>query len=298
MRLGEAEAKVHGCSVAEVHFHEVGAVDAIVDIVGACICLDLLKADAVLYSTVAVGSGQVKVAHGTLPVPAPATAELLMGRQITAGNRTGELATPTGAAIWTALGTQEVRLPELQLQAVGYGAGTRDDPDHPNVLRVLVGRRETQKAETDEIAVLHFNVDDITAEHLGWLAERILANGALDVVQIPAFMKKNRAAAVVQVLAPVAKEAELAEFILTQSTSFGLRIAREKRCKLAREFLVVVLPEGKVRVKLGYHAGKLVQIAPEFEDCRKIAERTGVNYRQLYARAAELARQELEKNSN
>ncbi len=294
-RLAEAEAHVHHCSIDEIHFHEVGAIDSIVDIVGACIGLELLGVKTVHFSKIAVGSGQVTCAHGQLPVPAPATAKLLEGQTICSGDGTGELATPTGAAILTALGTQHLDMPELTLKATGYGAGTREDPNHPNVVRVFLGETESQGTQMDEVCVISFNVDDITAEHLAFVADRLFAKGALDVIQIPAFMKKGRSGTLVQVLSPLDKEKELAEFILTQSTSFGLRLSHEKRYKLAREFIVIVLPEGKVRVKLGYFGEKLAQISPEFEDCRKIAERTGLNFRHLYARATELARQEFEK---
>jgi uncharacterized protein (TIGR00299 family) protein len=293
--LAQAEAHVHNCPINDVHFHEVGAVDAIVDIVGACIGMELLGIKTVQFSKIAVGSGQVKSAHGMLPVPAPATAKLLENQVIYSGDRTGELATPTGAAILTALGAQLPQMPELKLKAVGCGAGSKDDPHHPNVVRVFLGQSETQAAQTDEVTVISFNVDDITSEHLAYAVDQLLSRGALDVIQIPAFMKKGRSATLVQILAPLGKENDLVEFILTQSTSFGLRLTHEKRYKLARDFIVIVLPEGKVRVKLGYCGEKLVQISPEFEDCRKIAERTGQNFRHLYARATELARQELEK---
>ncbi len=293
--LAEAEAHVHNCPINDVHFHEVGAVDSIVDIVGACIGLELLGAKKVQFSKIAVGSGQIKSAHGTLPVPAPATAKLLENQVIYSGDRAGELATPTGAAILTALGTQLLEIPELKLKSIGYGAGTKDDPHHPNVVRVFLGQSESHAAQVDEVAVISFNVDDITPEHLAFVVDELPAKGALDVAQIPIFMKKGRSATMVQVLAPINREKDLVEFILTQSTSFGLRLTHEKRYKLARDFIVIVLPEGKVRVKLGYFGEKLVQISPEFEDCRKIAERTGLNFRHLYARATELARQELEK---
>ncbi|MFA5864001.1 MAG: nickel pincer cofactor biosynthesis protein LarC [Phycisphaerae bacterium] len=293
-KLAQVEAEIHNCEISNVHFHEVGAVDAIIDIVGACICLELLNVDEIYYSKIAVGGGQVKNAHGILPVPAPATAKLLLDKQIYSGDRTGELATPTGAAIMVTLGTQKVDLPELTLKSIGYGAGSRDDPNYPNTVRVLLGRQDSQDLQTDEVTIISFNVDDITGEHLGWLAEQIMGKGALDVAQIPVFMKKSRSATLVQVLSPAEKVDELVEFILTQSTTFGVRLGKEKRYKLNREFVVAVLPEGKVRVKLGYFNKKLVQVSPEFEDCRKITERTGINFRKIYARAAELARQEME----
>ncbi len=290
-RLGEAEAEVHQCDIAKVHFHEVGAIDAIVDIVGACICLELLDVDTVFYSRIAVGSGQVKGAHGVLPVPAPATARLLLGSEFFSGDRTGELATPTGAAILTALGTQQVYLPELRLKTIGYGAGTRDDAGQPNVVRVFVGNEGHQLGQTDEVTVIDFNVDNMTGEHLGWLTEQLMTRGALDVGQIPMSMKKSRPATLVEVIAEPARTDELVRFILTQSTSFGVRTRQEKRHKLGREFVDVDLPGGRVRVKVGYLDGRAVQISPEYEDCRTITEKTGNNFRQVYAQAAERARQ-------
>ncbi len=294
-RLAHAEASVHQCTINEVHFHEVGAVDAIVDIVGSCIAMDLLNINQFYYSKIAVGSGYIKAAHGTLPVPAPATSKLLEGSTIESGGREGELATPTGAAVLTTLGSQRTELPEMRLKTVGYGAGSRDIPDHPNILRVFLAEEaDASHAQTDEVAVLTFSLDNITGEHLGFLAERLLAAGALDVVQFPIYMKKGRSATSVEVLAEPCNVDSLVELILTQGTTFGLRVGRQQRFKLARDMIAVILPEGKIRVKLGYLGQKLVQINPEFEDCRKASDRTGTNFRQIWARAAEQARVQLE----
>jgi len=290
LRLGEAEAAVHQCAIEKVHFHEVGAVDSIVDIVGSCICLHLLKVDRLYFSRIAVGSGQIKGSHGVLPVPAPATSRLLVGYEVFTGERTGELATPTGVAILTGLGSQKTGVPELKLSAVGYGAGTRDDAGHPNVVRAMLGESEEGMGETDEVSVIRFNVDDMTGEHLGWVAEQLMARGALDVGLIPMGMKKGRPGPLVEVLCVEEKTAELGKFILTQCTSFGVRVSREKRYKLGREFVEVEWPEGTVRVKVGYYQDQAVQISPEYEDCRKIAEKTGRNFREIYSQAAETAR--------
>lgn len=296
-RLGYAEAHVHGCEISQVHFHEVGAVDAIVDIVGACIALELLKVETLYFSKVAVGSGQVTGSHGVLPIPAPATAKLLEGCVIDSGGRSGELATPTGAAILTTLGEQKVFMPELNLKTIGYGAGTRDDAHHPNVLRVMLAEESPAgQTQVDEVTALIFGVDDITGEHLGYLSEQLMSRGALDVAQIPMYMKKGRSAVRVEVLAGAEKVDELIEYILTQGTTFGLRIDRHQRVKLSRDFVAVILPEGKIRIKLGMLGGKVVQIAPEYEDCRNAAERSGRNFRDIYLRASEQARQEVEKS--
>lgn len=295
-RLGYAEAHVHGCEISQVHFHEVGAVDAIVDIVGACIGLELLNVETVYFSKVAIGSGQVKGSHGVLPIPAPATAKLLEGCVVDSGGRTGELATPTGAAILTTLGEQKVFMPELNLKKIGYGAGTRDDAHHPNVLRVMLAEENpTGGTQVDEVATLIFGVDDITGEHLGYLSEQLMNKGALDVAQIPMYMKKGRSAVRMEVLAEAGKTDELIEYVLTQGTTFGLRVDRHKRVKLGREFVVVMLPEGKIRVKLGKLGKRVVQISPEYDDCHHAAERSGKNFRDIYLRASEQARQEVEK---
>jgi uncharacterized protein (TIGR00299 family) protein len=296
-RLGYAEASVHGCEISQVHFHEVGAVDAIVDIVGACIAFELLDVETIYFSKVALGSGQVTGSHGVLPVPAPATAKLLEGCIIDSGERTGELATPTGAAILTTLGEQKVFMPELNLKTIGYGAGTRDDAHHPNVLRVMLAEENLiGHMQVDEVTTLVFGVDDITGEHLGYLAEQLMSRGALDVAQVPMYMKKGRSAVRVEVLTTAAKVDALIEYILAQGTTFGLRIDRHQRVKLSREFVAVILPEGKIRVKLGMLGGRVVQISPEYDDCRDAAIRSGKNFREIYLRATEQAGQEIEKS--
>jgi hypothetical protein len=294
-RLAVAEAHAHGSEISEVHFHEVGALDAIVDIVGACVALELLGIRKIYYSKVAVGGGQVKGSHGVLPVPAPATAALLEGQVIESGNREFELTTPTGAAILTTLGEQRVHMPEIALTKNGYGAGAKDDPHYPNVLRVMVGEAmEVGVSKADAVTVLTFGVDDMTGEHLGYLAERLMKKGALDVAQIPMYMKKGRPAVRVEVLAEPGKVDELTEEILKQSSTFGLRLSQHQRVKLEREFVVVILPEGKIRVKLGKLAGLVVQISPEYDDCRNAADRSDGNFGRIYARAEELARQDIE----
>ena len=294
-RLAVAEAHVHGSEISEVHFHEVGALDAIVDIVGACVALELLNIRQIYFSKVAVGSGHVDSSHGVLSIPAPATAALLEGQVVESGNRDFELTTPTGAAILTTLGQQRVHMPEFALTKCGYGAGTKDDPRFPNVLRVMVGEAmEVGKSRVDQVAVMTFGGDDMTGEHFGYLAEKLMKKGALDVAQLPMVMKKGRPAIRIEVIAEPDKVDELAEEILTHSTTFGMRISYQQRLKLEREFLVVILPEGKIRVKLGKLAGIVVQISPEYEDCRSAAERSNGDFGRIYSRAAELARVEIE----
>jgi len=288
-RLGQAEAKVHGTGVDHVHFHEVGAVDSIVDIVGSCICLELLKIEEIFFPAVPVGSGTIRDAEGMLPVPAPATAELLKEYKIYSGGE-GELTTPTGAAILTSLGRQVPFLPDLTIKSIGYGAGSRDDPGRPNVLRVIVGQTcYADQAEVDQVCLLACQLDDMSGQELGFLAERLWDAGALDVVYVPIYMKKARPAVKLEALAGPADADRLAEVILRHSSSFGLRRTLVTRQKLKREFFRVTLPAGEVNVKIGYLAGKVVRLSPEYEDCRKLALQTETTLKEVYRQACEEA---------
>ncbi len=290
-KLGQAEAKVHGCDISDIHFHEIGAIDSIIDIVGACICIEQLEIDRIFYSKIATGKGTIKCAHGLLPVPAPATAELLTGKRIFTGQGEGELSTPTGVAIITSLGEQLRAMPEMELIDVGYGAGAREYQEQPNVLRVFVGKEQAEDlSDTDEISVISFNVDDCTAEHSGFLVDKLFENGALDVIQIPAYMKKSRSGTKFEILSRLSDEPNIIQTILTTGTSFGIRISHQKRYKLKRKIIEIRSNGQTVSVKLGLLGEKLVQIAPEYEDCRKLSELTGENFRQVYARILELAR--------
>jgi hypothetical protein len=295
--LAEAEAKVHDCEIDHVHFHEVGAVDAIVDVVGSCVCLELLGIDEVIFPAVPLGSGTVRTAHGELPVPAPATAELLRGFRCYGGGQ-GELTTPTGAAILTTIGMQVVGIPHLKTRTVGYGAGARDDQHRPNVLRIIVGEKlGPAQADVDEIGVLSCQVDDMTGEELGLLAERLWSAGVLDVVQIPIYMKKGRPGVMLEVIVPTGEADRLAELILRHSTSFGVRRAPAQRYKLSREMIEVTLPSGTARVKLGYFAGELVQISPEYEDCRRLSLASGPSLREIYRQAVSEALRMIKKDT-
>jgi len=291
-KLGRAESKVHDCAIDEIHFHEVGAVDSIVDIVSACICLELLNIDELLFPALPVGSGTVEMAHGILPVPAPATAELLIGYQVYQAGE-GEHTTPTGAAIVTSLGIQVAGVPELSVKAVGYGAGTRTIGRSPNILRVIVGERAgAGQLQMDQVGVLSCQVDDMTGEQLGLLAEQLRDAGALDVVYIPIYMKKGRPAVMLEVIARPCDVDRLAEQILRSSSSFGVRHRRVDRYKLARETITVQLAAGPVRVKLGSLAGKVVQVSPEYEDCRLAASGSQAKLDDIHRQAvAEACRQ-------
>ena len=278
--LGEAEAKVHDISIDKVHFHEVGAVDSICDIVGACAAFDLLDVDEIHSSPVNVGSGTVKTEHGVLPVPAPATAELLTGKPIYSRGPSVELTTPTGAAIAAALVSEFGALPSMQITATGYGAGDKDFQEHANVLRVLIG--ETSGAqEATTVSVLEANIDDSSPQVLGYAMERLLEAGALDVTLESVLMKKNRPGTLVRVIAkPEAREA-LAQLIFAETSTLGLRLYSAERRVKERHTLEVETQHGKVRIKVAEDGS----YAPEYEDCRKLARESGVPLKQILAEA-------------
>ncbi|HEX5227598.1 MAG TPA: nickel pincer cofactor biosynthesis protein LarC [Bryobacteraceae bacterium] len=279
-RLGEAEAKVHDIPIEKVHFHEVGAVDSICDIVGACIGLDLLDIDSVYSSPVNVGSGTVKTEHGILPVPAPATSELLAGKPIYARGPSLELTTPTGAAIAATLAVEFGALPPMRVIASGYGAGDHDFPEHANVLRVLIGE-SSGAAESTTVAVLEANIDDSTPQVLGYAMERLLDADALDVTLAPVQMKKGRPGTMLTVIARPEDRENLARVIFEETSTLGLRIhAAERRVK-ARHSVEVATPHGTVRMKVSENGS----FAAEYEDCRKLALATGVPLKQILAEA-------------
>lgn len=301
-RLAEAEAKVHGTTPDRIHFHEVGAVDAIVDITGACILLEMLGIERLYSAPLPMSRGFVDCQHGRMPLPAPATAELLLGLPTYPVSVPGELVTPTGAAIVATLG--EMRFgdpPPMTPLAVGYGAGKKDwGTPFPNLLRVIVGEaREVQgtRATADEvasptrIAVLETNLDDAPGETLGYVQERLLSAGALDVFCVPAQMKKNRPGTLLTVLAAPEQADGLAEIILRETGTFGVRRTAADRYCLDRAWETVQTIFGSVRVKVGTRDGLEIAVAPEFEDCRARAQEHQVALREVY-RAALLARQQ------
>jgi pyridinium-3,5-bisthiocarboxylic acid mononucleotide nickel chelatase len=250
-RLAESEARVHNLPVDQVHFHEVGAVDSIVDIVGACVGFELLGIHEFACSPLDVGAGQVKTAHGLLPVPAPATADLLRGAPIYTSGIQKELVTPTGAAIATTLSTSYTKIPEMTLNAVGYGAGSADFPEKANVLRLLIGERESAAAadnvhgESDApITVIETNVDDMSPQIHGYFVERALAAGALDVFSTSVQMKKNRPGLLVTILSEPANVTRLTDLLFSETTTIGVRMYEARRRTLAREFLSVETGHG------------------------------------------------------
>ncbi|MBI2938849.1 MAG: nickel pincer cofactor biosynthesis protein LarC [Chloroflexi bacterium] len=281
--LAEAEAAVHGVPVDEVHFHEVGAVDAIVDVVGTAVCLEHLGVERICASSVPTGTGSVQTAHGVLPVPAPATLELL--RRASAPIRPSpaqtELTTPTGAAILSALATFE--MPPLRLVATGHGFGRKVLP-WPNLLRVWLGEPETAAdggLETDTIAVIETNVDDATPEQLGAAMQTLLDAGALDVFFTPIQMKKNRPATKLTVLAAPGAEAALARRVLRETTSLGVRVRTERRWKCRRWQQTVATPWGPVRVKVK-QLGDERLVSPEYDDCAALARQANVPFAEVY----------------
>lgn len=294
-RLGEAEARVHGVPLESIHFHEVGAVDAIVDIVGTCVGMEMLGVTEVRCSPLAVGSGTVRAAHGVMPVPTPATAELLRlaGAPTQVTPEVGELLTPTGAALLTTLATLWGPPPAMRITAVGYGAGTREGRTTPNLLRVMLGTAAGTDGSPqsdggqDVVWQVEANLDDTTGETVGYAIGRLLEAGALDAWAVPLQMKKSRPGVMLAALAESATLPAVEELLFAETGTFGVRRRVVLRSKLARHFVEVALPGGTVRIKVGRRAGRVVTAAPEFEDCRRIAEATGAPLRDVMTAARE-----------
>jgi pyridinium-3,5-bisthiocarboxylic acid mononucleotide nickel chelatase len=287
-RLGEAEAKVHGIAIEKVHFHEVGAVDSIVDIVGAAIGFDLLGIDEFACSAMDVGGGQVKTEHGLLPVPAPATVELLRGAPTHSSGIQRELVTPTGAAIATTLATHFGAIPAMRLRAIGYGAGSADLAEKPNVLRLLVGERvESETGKWDApITVIETNVDDMSPQIYGYFAEKALAAGALDVFSTAAQMKKNRPGLLVTILSEPETVSSLIDLIFRETTTIGVRTYDVRRKTLDRELVPIETRFGTVRMKVSRMNGSLLTATPEYDDCQVIAAERGVPLKEVIAAAS------------
>jgi pyridinium-3,5-bisthiocarboxylic acid mononucleotide nickel chelatase len=280
--IGEAEAKVHGVSIDAIHFHEVGAVDSIVDICGAAVVLDLLGDPEVYAAPPPLGSGTIRVAHGNMPIPVPATLELLKDVPVRFEG-VGELTTPTGAALLKVLARIGQPLPpDFIVERIGYGVGTKDFRDRPNVLRASVGRAE---ARTEGLWVLEANLDDSTPQLLGYLLEYLLGRGALDAWVVPATMKKARPGHVLSVLVDTGAKETVVDTLMRESTTLGVRAYPVERVALERDWVEVETPWGRVRVKRGLRNGEVLNAHPEFEDCRKVAEAAGVPLKQVMAAA-------------
>jgi pyridinium-3,5-bisthiocarboxylic acid mononucleotide nickel chelatase len=283
LKLGEAEARVHDVPVEKIHFHEVGAVDAIVDIVGACIGFHALGIEKFACSPLNVGGGTAKMAHGVLPVPAPATAALLTGKPTYSNGVLRELVTPTGAAIVATLCDSFGPQPPMTVSAIGYGAGTADLEGQPNVLRIMVGE-SAEKAVPgydEEISVIEANLDDMNPQIYGYFLERALAAGALDVYTTPVQMKKNRPGTLLTVLCKPQDANALTSLIFAETTTFGVRTTTARRRILPREHVSVSTAYGDVRIKLSRVNGHILHVSPEFEDCRKLAVEKNVPLQQV-----------------
>jgi len=273
-RLAHAEAEAHGVSVDKIHFHEVGAVDSIVDIVGASVALGMMGAGRIYSSALNLGSGSVKCAHGILPVPAPATANLVRGFPAYTSEIRHELTTPTGAAIITTLAHSFGPMPPMRVTSVGYGAGGRELQGYSNLLRVFVGEQDDQ-FERDTAELIETNIDDMDPRIYEHVMERLLGAGALDVWLTPVIMKKSRPAVTLSVLAEPGKTAALVDIVLRETTTFGVRVSRVDREKLSRRFTEVITAHGTVRVKLGIAGGRTLKSVPEYEDVKAVANKSG-----------------------
>ncbi len=284
-RLAQAEAQAHGTTVEKVHFHEVGAIDAIVDIVGACVGLCELGIERVAASPVPVGSGVIHCDHGEMPVPAPATAILLQDVPIAPSSESFELTTPTGAAILTTLAESFGPMPAMRIQAIGCGAGRRDGQTRPNLHRLLIGEAEDAAGEYDQVVVLEANIDDTSGETLGHACERLLSAGALDAYCTSIVMKKSRPGVMITVLCRPDDAEQMAAILFAETTTFGIRQHLAHRRKLAREHVTVETRYGPIRLKIGRQGDKVISASPEYDDCRAAALDHEASLRDVMAEA-------------
>ena len=273
-KLAEAEAAIHETSIEKIHLHEVGALDSIIDVVGTVYALESLDLDRIVASPLNVGSGSIRSAHGLYPVPAPATTRLLRGAPIYSGPQKTELVTPTGALLITAYADSFGAVPFMRLQRVGYGAGTRDCHDTPNVLRVLIGESETT-APSHRVVVIEAEIDDMNPQIFGILIDRLLAEGALDVFYTSIQMKKNRPGTLLSILAPPDVRERVTATVFRETTTLGVRYREMERECLDREMVTVETPFGPVGVKIARRNGEVMNASPEFEDCARIAAASG-----------------------
>jgi uncharacterized protein (TIGR00299 family) protein len=288
--LGAAEAKIHATSIEKVHFHEVGAVDAMVDIVCAAVGAEALGVDKIVCSPLNVGGGTVKCAHGTFPVPAPATVELLRDAPVYSSGLQAELVTPTGAAIVNVLASGFGSFPEMRIEKSGYGAGSREFPGHPNVVRLSIGEAASvlaAKTASETVTVLEANLDDLNPQVFGYVMDRLLEEGALDAFAMPVQMKKNRPGTLLTVLCKPEDAGKLSQLIFTETTTLGVRRRDEIRQTLARRWENVCTQWGEVRIKIASMNGTITNYAPEYEDCRRIAAEHHVPLKKVLGEAVE-----------
>jgi uncharacterized protein (TIGR00299 family) protein len=294
-RLGEAEAKIHDKPVDEIHFHEVGAVDAIVDIVGAVIGFHHLGIESIYVSRFHVGTGMVECAHGTLPVPAPATVELLQGVPIYSTGIEGELVTPTGAAILSTLSSHFGAMPEMVIEKLGYGLGARELPI-PNALRLCIGKFEGTFSE-DRVQLIETNIDDMNPQFYDHIIQMLYAEGAKEVFLTPVYMKKNRPGTLLSVIASIDKIDSLIEILFQETTTLGVRISDVKKRKvLKRELITVNTPWGDARVKVRIISEDKEIISPEYDDCKRLAQKNRIPIQKIYESIKQIAAEQLSRS--
>lgn len=288
-QLATIEAKIHHKNVEDVHFHEIGALDSIIDVIGSLIGIKKLGIEAVYSSKVHVGTGFVECRHGRLPIPAPATLELLRDIPIYSTGIQAELVTPTGAVILKTLSKGFGVMPEMKVEKIGYGAGSRD-LEIPNLLRIYISEASGEKYEEDEVILIETNIDDINPEFFDYVSESLLRKGALDVFMTPIFMKKNRLGTMLSVLTTLDKLDEILSTVFTETTTLGVRIHHLERKKLTKEIISVGTRFGDVKVKIGKIGGQIKNISPEYENCKEIAVKQGIPLKDVYDEAKEAAR--------
>lgn len=279
--IAEAEGKIHGMDPADVHFHEVGAMDSILDVIGVCLALESLDAGHIVVSPVPTGTGKLRMAHGLYPIPAPATAELLRGVPLSAFTAKGELTTPTGAGIVKALASGFGPMPAGTIDRIGYGAGTKNF-EHPNVLRAVLYEPERAEAAREQVVVLEAQVDDSTGETLGYAMEKLFEAGALDVYHTPVFMKKNRPGVLITVLCRPLTADRCEDTLLAETSTFGVRRSEWSRRALGRRWIQVDTPYGEIRVKQALDGERIIRQAPEYEDAAQAARQSGMPLEAIY----------------
>jgi len=292
-RIASVEAKIHQMPIDEIHFHEIGGLDSIVDIVGSVWGLRQMGIDEVHVSKVNVGTGFVECEHGTLPVPAPATLALMKGKPIYSSGVERELLTPTGAAILTSLGFQFGQMPPMRLEKIGYGAG-RDDLPHPNLLRLIIGTL-TKTSGQERVQVIETNIDDMNPQFYDYVMEKLLAMGVLEVFITPIMMKKNRPATLLTVISPSEQLPSVISFLLRETTTLGLRWHEEERSRTDREIIPFHTRHGEIRFKIARWEGSVVNLSPEYEDCKRLALKKGIPLKDVFDEAKKKAMAFLEK---
>jgi uncharacterized protein (TIGR00299 family) protein len=282
-RIASVEAKIHRKAAEEIHFHELGGLDSVVDIVGSVWGLDQIGVDEIHVSRVNIGTGFVKSEHGILPVPAPATLALMKGKPIYSSGVERELLTPTGAAILTSLGSRFGQMPSMKIDRMGYGAG-RDDLPHPNLLRLIIGTSAAISGK-EKVTVIETNIDDMNPQLYDYVMEKLLAMGVFEVFMTPILMKKNRPATLLTIISPVEKLPTVTEFLLKETTTLGLRWREEERNRTDREILFLRTRYGKIRFKLARWEGKIVNLSPEYDDCKRLALRKKISLKEIFEEA-------------